>query len=291
MRFKFVIAAVMMVAVSCSQYPDFSVKESDCYALRIINQQSDIMLKKDTAWYVETNGEKQFYADHKRIQSLFNTLKDIDIQGISSYNPNKDFNYTIEVIKKNGKVSKTLKFNPIASSPNLVGSCNGSDCYIVGIPGLNISPAVNFNSNADYWKNLSLLEISASNIAKISITNYADLAQSFTISTNIDTFVISNYQGEPLPIMQDNIRQWLGTLHTFNADEICPTPTLPDSLKLYQVSLTTKSGIQNNITFYKKNLPNGSPDFNKMWFISENASGTVKYFDYDILLVGVDYLK
>lgn len=283
---------ITVCIVGCDGYPDFSVQQENCSMVRITHEGADITLKSDTAWYVDLNGEKLFYADRNKIDALFNTLKDINIQGISSFNPENNFQYTIEVYNLRGKLNKTLKFNSIASSPNMVGSCNGSKCYVVGIPGLNISPTINFNPDPSYWKNLALLEVYAQNISQISITHFNDPEQSFSISLNIDTFIVKDFENKPLAIPQDNVRQWLGALGTFRAAEYCTSPILPDSLKLSQVAIKTKSGESENVIFYKKTLDNGTPDYNQMWFITpEGATGKAKYFDFDMLLIGVEKLK
>ncbi len=283
---------ITVCIVGCDGYPDFSVQQENCSMVRITHEGANITLKSDTAWYVDLNGEKLFYADRNKVDALFNTLKDINIQGISSFNPENNFQYTIEVYNLRGKLNKTLKFNPIASSPNMVGSCNGSKCYVVGIPGLNISPTINFNPDPSYWKNLALLEVYAQNISQISITHFNDPEQSFSISLNIDTFIVKDFENKPLAIPQDNVRQWLGALGTFRAAEYCTSPILPDSLKLSQVAIKTKSGESENVIFYKKTLDNGTPDYNQMWFITpEGATGKAKYFDFDMLLIGIDKLR
>lgn len=283
---------IIVCIVGCDGYPDFSVQQENCSMVRISHEGADITLKSDTAWYVDLNGENLFYADRNKIDALFNTLKDINIQGISNFNPENNFQYTIEVYNLRGKLNKTLKFNSIASSPNMVGSCNGSKCYVVGIPGLNISPTINFNPDPSYWKNLALLEVYAQNISQISITHFNDPEQSFSISLNIDTFIVKDFENKPLAIPQDNVRQWLGALGTFRAAEYCTSPILPDSLKLSQVAIKTKSGESENVIFYKKTLDNGTPDYNQMWFITpEGATGKAKYFDFDMLLIGVEKLK
>ena len=283
---------ITVCIVGCDGYPDFSVQQENCSMVCITHEGANITLKSDTAWYVDLNGEKLFYADRNKVDALFNTLKDINIQGISSFNPENNFQYTIEVYNLRGKLNKTLKFNSIASSPNMVGSCNGSKCYVVGIPGLNISPTINFNPDPSYWKNLALLEVYAQNISQISITHFNDPEQSFSISLNIDTFIVKDFENKPLAIPQDNVRQWLGALGTFRAAEYCTSPILPDSLKLSQVAIKTKSGESENIIFYKKTLDNGTPDYNQMWFITpEGATGKAKYFDFDMLLIGVEKLK
>lgn len=283
---------ITVCIVGCDGYPDFSVQQENCSMVRISHEGADITLKSDTAWYVDFNGEKLFYADRNKVDALFNTLKDINIQGISNFNPENNFQYTIEVYNLRGKLNKTLKFNSIASSPNMVGSCNGSKCYVVGIPGLNISPTINFNPDPSYWKNLALLEVYAQNISQISITHFNDPEQSFSISLNIDTFIVKDFENKPIAIPQDNVRQWLGALGTFRAAEYCTSPILPDSLKLSQVAIKTKSGESENVIFYKKTLDNGTPDYNQMWFITpEGATGKAKYFDFDMLLIGVEKLK
>ena len=283
---------IAVCAIGCDGYPEFTVQQEKCGMVRITHEGAAITLKSDTAWYVDLNGENLFYADRNKVEALFNTLKDIDIQGISSYNPEKEFQYTIEVFNRSGKLNKTLKFNPIASSPNMVGSVDGSKCYVVGIPGLNISPTINFNPDPSYWKNLALLEVYAQNISQISVTHFNDPGQSFSISLNIDTFVVKDFENKPIAIPQDNVRQWLGALGTFRAAEYCVSPILPDSLKLSQVSIRTKSGDSQAIVFYKKSLADGSPDYNQMWFVTpDGATGTAKYFDFDMLLIGIDKLR
>ena len=293
MKFSHLLILIIAVcAIGCDGYPEFTVQQEKCGMVRITHEGEAITLKSDTAWYVDLNGENLFYADRNKVDALFNTLKDIDIQGISSFNPEKEFQYTIEVFNRSGKLNKTLKFNSISSSPNMVGSVNGSKCYVVGIPGLNISPTINFNPNPSYWKNLALLEVYAQNISQISVTHFNDPGQSFSISLNIDTFVVKDFENKPVAIPQDNVRQWLGTLGTFSAAEYCASPILPDSLKLSQVAIKTKSGESQAVAFYKKTLPDGTPDYNRMWFVTPDGNtGTAKYFDFDMLLIGVEKLK
>lgn len=292
MKFRLLsISAALCFLAACGGYPDFATQPSDCHAIRITHNNNQLTLCKDTAWYVDNNGSPLFYADNGKTEALLNTLADMSIQGISTYNPEKGFQYKVEILNSSNKVSKTLEFNPIAQSPNLVGSCNGSESYIVGIPGLSISPSINFNPDPDYWKNLALLEIFAPNISKISVTDFINPEQSFFISTNLDTFVIKNYKNEPQSIPQSNIRQWIGALGSFHAAEYCQVASLPDSLKIYQVATTTKTGYESKITFYKKYLSDESPDFNRMYFSTLDATGTAKYFDFDLLLIGIDKLR
>ena len=285
------LIAIACCTVSCSRYPDFAVEAEDCGSVRISHGGKCLELNHDTAWFVQLDGEKLFYADKNKVSAFFNTLRDIEIQGLSNYSPEKDFQYTVEVLNNGGKVTKTLRFNPVPSSSNMVGSCNGSECYIVGIPGLNVSPAANFNTDAGYWKPLLLLDIQANNISKISVTDFTNQKQSFSISLNVDTFVVSDYQDHPQTISQNSIRQWLGALSTFHAAEFCPMPDLPDSLIIYKVCLTPKNGGEQVVTFYKKYLSDNTPDFNRMWFETDGLTGTAKYFDFDFLLIGLDKLR
>ena len=288
----FFLFMITLLAVACGGYPDYTIEPSECGMVRITHNSKSITLKKDTAWYVDIDGNNLFYADRGKIEALLNTLRDINIQGISNHDPKKDFQYTVEVFNQSERLTKTLKFNAIPSSANMVGSVDGSQCYVVGIPGLNISPSINFNPDPSYWKNLALLEVYAQNISQISVTHFNDPGQSFSISLNIDTFVVKDYENKPIAIPQDNVRQWLGALGTFRAAEYCVSPILPDSLKLSQVAIRTKSGDSQAIVFYKKSLADGSPDYNRMWFITpDGATGTAKYFDYDILLIGVEKLR
>lgn len=292
MKIKFlVLVAIVCCSVSCNRYPDFAVETDDCGSVRISHGGKNIVLNHDTAWYVEIDGEKHFYADQNKVSVFFNSLRDVEIQGLSNYSPEKDFQYTIEVRNSSAKVIKTLRFNPVPSSPNMVGSCNGSECYIVGIPGQSISPTENFHSDAGYWKPLLLLDIEANNISQISITDFIDQKQSFSISLNVDTFVVSNSENQPQAISQKNIRYWLGSLTTFHAAEFCPTPDLPDSLKIYQVYVKPKTGDEQSVTFYKKYLSDNTPDYNRMWFETDGLTGTAKYFDFDFLLIGLDKLR
>ncbi|MDD6001634.1 MAG: hypothetical protein PUC50_05490 [Bacteroidales bacterium] len=283
---------ITILAVACGGYPDYTIEPSKCGMVRITHNGKSITLKKDTAWYVDIDGNYLFYADRGKIDALLNTLRDINIQGISNHDPKKDFQYTVEVFNQSERLIKTLKFNAIPSSANMVGSVDGSQCYVVGIPGLNISPTINFNPDPSYWKNLALLEIYAQNVSQISITHFQDPKQSFSISLNIDTFVVKDFENKPLAIPQTNVRQWLGALGTFCAAEYCTTPILPDSLKISQITVKTKSGETQAAAFYKRTQPDGTPDYNRMWFITpDGATGTAKYFDYDILLIGVDKLR
>ncbi|MBR4440847.1 MAG: hypothetical protein IKS00_04770 [Bacteroidales bacterium] len=286
-----VLVAIVCCSASCSRYPDFATAIDDSGSVRISHGGKSIVLNHDTAWYVEIDGEKHFYADPTKVSAFFNSLRDFEIQGLSNYSPEKDFQYTIEVRSSGAKVIKTLRFNQVPSSPNMVGSCNGSECYIVGIPGQSYSPTENFHSDAGFWKPLLLLDIVAANISKISVTDFTDQNQSFSISLNVDTFVVRNFENMPQAISQKNIRYWLGSLTTFHAAEFCPTPDLPDSLKIYEVCVKPKNGGEQSVTFYKKYLSDNAPDFNRMWFETDGVTGTAKYFDFDFLLIGLDKLR
>ncbi|MCQ2975896.1 MAG: hypothetical protein MJ211_13935 [Bacteroidales bacterium] len=290
-NYLFLLIAIIITLSACNEYPNFQVLEDNCEFIRLKLKDKTIDLKKDTAWYVSINDTKLFYADKNKISAFFNVLRDIEVQGLSTHNSESDFEYTIEVLKPNGNVKTTLKFNSVPSSSTMIGSCDNSKCYVVGVPGLNESPSINFTATPEYWKNLSLIDISAQSLSQLSIKNYIEPNQSFSVSLNVDSFVVKNNENQFELIPQQNIKMWLGSLSTYSATEYYNSLEINDSLKIYDLYLKTKYGSETTISFYKKIDKNNQPDFHKMYFSSNGEFGTVKYFDFDRLLIDLKDLK
>ncbi|MBR4265568.1 MAG: hypothetical protein IKQ46_05875 [Bacteroidales bacterium] len=286
------IFSLTSIFASCTDDTDFSTQEADCEVIEIQNNNKIVTLEKDTAWYLSENGEKQFYCDKFKIYAFFNVLRDITLQGLSKADKNSDFKYIITVKTKSGRTTKTIKFEPISNTPQMIASCNGGKCYVVAIPGLKESPTASMSAEKDYWKNLSLLEILPENISALKIINYIDSTESFAIHTQGNNFEVKNCKNEIIEIEQTNIRQYLGSISgTYRAKEYLQKLDLPEKSKIYDFEITSKLGITTKISFYKKLDSNGKPDFNLMYFSDEKAFGTAKYFDFEKILIDLKRLK
>ncbi len=285
--FYFFILILTFAAVSCNSDTDFPTEETDCQIVEISDGNKTVVLEKDTAWFVKSGEKKLFYCDKHKIYAFFNTLRDLQLQGLSSYNGETGFKNTITIKKQSGKTVKTLKFNPVGNSPQLIGSCNGGKCYVVAIPGLKENPSVNFSADENYWKELSLLEISAENFSSIKVENFLDTAQSFSIVLKDGVLEFFDYKNEKnQEIKQENLREYIGSIFdVYRAKEQFSKLQLPENQKIYSLTVNGKK-----IDFFKK-LDNGKPDFNQMYFSCGEDFGTATYFNFEKILIDAEKLK
>lgn len=285
--FYFFILILTFAAVSCNSDTDFPTEESDCQIVEISDGNKTVVLEKDTAWFVKSGEKKLFYCDKHKISALFNTLRDLQLQGLSSYNGETGFKNIITIQKRSGKTVKTLKFNPVGNSPQLIGSCNGGKCYVVAVPGLKENPSVNFSPEKNYWKELSLLEISAENFSSIKVENFLDTAQSFSIVLKDGVLEFFDYKNEKnQEIKQENLREYIGSIFdVYRAKEQFSKLQLPENQKIYSLTVNGKK-----IDFFKK-IDNGKPDFNQMYFSCGEDFGTATYFSFERVLIDAEKLK
>ncbi|MBR6277991.1 MAG: hypothetical protein IKR41_04465 [Bacteroidales bacterium] len=286
-----IFLAFFCLIVSCNTDTDFSTLESDCQIVEIIDKAKTLTLEKDTAWYVSSDNSPQFYCDKHKITTFFNVLRDLQLQGLSSYDEKLGFEFEIRIKKKNGKVVKTLGFNPVPNSPQLIGSCNGGKCYIVAIPGLQENPSCNFSTDPGYWKNLSLLDLVAEKISFLKVVNYIDTLQSFSIKINDNAFLVQDFFGKEVDASQSRVRGFLGSLSgVYRAKEYFEKLDLDEKDKIFSLSIETFPPLESiGFDFYKK-YSNGKPDFNLMYFKTDVSCGTVTYYDFERFFIELNLL-
>ena len=282
-NFYIFFTAFCMTFAACATDTDFSTEESDCQVVEIVSRGKSLTLEKDTAWYVKTSGGQKNYCDKHKVYTFFNTLRDIQLQGLSSYDENAAFDYVINIKKRGGKTIKILKFNAVPNSPQLIGSCNGGKCRIVAVPGLNESPASNFSSDENYWKELSLLEINAENFSDLKVKNFVDSLQSFSIFLKGGVLEFFDYKNAKITnAPQEKLRGYLGSIFgTYRAKEYLSELKLPENQKIYSLTVNGRK-----IDFYKK-----AGDFNLMYFSTEDGCGTATYFSFERVLTDAEKLK
>ncbi|MBR4678967.1 MAG: hypothetical protein IKO99_13320 [Bacteroidales bacterium] len=285
--FYFFILTLTFTAISCNSDTDFPTEETDCQIVEISDGNKTVVLEKDTAWFVKSGEKKLFYCDKHKISAFFNTLRDLQLQGLSSYNGETGFKNIITIKKQSGKTVKTLKFNPVGNSPQLIGSCNGGKCYVVAVPGLKENPSVNFSPEKNYWKELSLLEISGENFSSIKVENFLDTIQSFSIVLKDGLLEFFDYKNEKnQEIKQENLREYIGSIiGIYRAKEQFSALQLPENNKIYSLTVNGKK-----IDFFKK-IDNGKPDFNLMYFSCGEDFGTATYFNFEKILIDAEKLK
>jgi len=285
--FYFFILTLTFAAISCNSDTDFPTEETDCQIVEISDGNKTVVLEKDTAWFVKSGEKKLFYCDKHKISAFFNTLRDLQLQGLSSYNGETGFKNIITIKKQSGKTVKTLKFNPVGNSPQLIGSCNGGKCYVVAVPGLKENPSVNFSPEKNYWKELSLLEISGENFSSIKVENFLDTIQSFSIVLKDGVLEFFDYKNEKnQEIKQKNLREYIGSIiGIYRAKEQFSALQLPENNKIYSLTVNGKK-----IDFFKK-IDNGKPDFNLMYFSCGEDFGTATYFNFEKILIDAEKLK
>jgi hypothetical protein len=285
--FYFFILTLTFAAISCNSDTDFPTEETECQIVEISDGNKTVVLEKDTAWFVKSGEKKLFYCDKHKISAFFNTLRDLQLQGLSSYNGETGFKNIITIKKQSGKTVKTLKFNPVGNSPQLIGSCNGGKCYVVAVPGLKENPSVNFSPEKNYWKELSLLEISGENFSSIKVENFLDTIQSFSIVLKDGVLEFFDYKNEKnQEIKQKNLREYIGSIiGIYRAKEQFSALQLPENNKIYSLTVNGKK-----IDFFKK-IDNGKPDFNLMYFSCGEDFGTATYFNFEKILIDAEKLK
>lgn len=296
MKFFNVLTLILFAAIAlsaCSSDTNFSVEEQQIGDIEIKCGEKNIRLCCDTSWYIADNdGNRLYSCDEYKISAFFNVLRDIQVMGLSTHTQDAGFDTEVSLKKQSGSVVKTLRLKAVPKSPQMIGSVDNGKCYIVGVPGLNVSPICNFVADVDYWKDLSLLELSAYNISKISIENYIDPSQSFFISSKDDSFEATDSIGTPINgVDEQNIRLWLGSIAgKYRAVGYVDTLNIAHNDIIYRLKVYSRVGIVDSISFFKKY--NGSnPDFNNMYFQKGNETGIAKYYDFDKLLIDADRLK
>lgn len=284
---------IIFVLTSCTDETDFQVVETEVGSVEIVENGHAVHLARDTAWYVaDQDGHRLFSCDDYKISAFFNVLRDIQVMGLSNHPKNGDFDSEIILKKPSGGEIKTLRLKTVAGSSQMIGCVDGGKCYVVGVPGLNVSPISNFSAAADYWKDLSLLEVSPDNISKISVENFTDLSQSFFISSLADGFEIRGIDGNIINnINEQSVRSWLGGIAgIYRAAQYVDNERFEPADSIFRLSVRTRVGDEEKIVFYKKN--NGSqPDFNLMFFRKGSEQGTAKYYDFDKILVDLEGVK
>ncbi|MBO7439135.1 MAG: hypothetical protein J6U21_05595 [Bacteroidales bacterium] len=289
MKKYWIIVLSLFTLISCSDDKDFQVVEDEVGKVEIVSGGKDLHLAKDTAWYVsDAEGHRLCSCDEYKIAAFFNVLRDVQVMGLSNHPQDGAFDSEIILKKSSGSVIKKIRLKSVAGSSQMIGSVNGGKCYIVGVPGLNVSPITNFSAAADYWKDLSLLELTPYNISKISVENFADPAQSFFISTVADAFEIRGVDGNLFTnIPEQSIRQWLGSIAgTYRAVKYVDAEQFAPADSIFRLKVRTRLGDEESITFYKK-----TNDFNLMFFSKGDEKGLAKYYDFDRVLVEVAGVK
>ncbi len=288
------IFLIFFALISCTDDTDFQVVESEVGGVEIIgNGGKNIRLAKDTSWYIsDADGKRIYTCDEYKIAAFFNVLRDVQVMGLSTHPQDGNFDSEIVLKKNSGSILKKIRLKSVAGSSQMIGSVDGGKCYIVGVPGLNVSPMENFSATVDYWKDLSLLELTPDNISKISVENFLEPAQSFFISTVADGFEIRGIDGNIIPgISEQNIRCYLGGIAgTYRAAQYVDAQHFTPADSIYRLSVRNRLGDDESIIFFKK--MNGSqPDFNLMFFRKDGEQGLAKYYDFDKVLVDAEGMK
>ena len=289
MRNFSLLILTFFVLISCSDETDFQVFENEVGQVEIVDNGNKIRLARDTAWYVaDADGQRLYSCDEYKISAFFNVLRDIQVMGLSNHSQDGGFDAEIVLMKESGRKIKNLRLKAVAGSPQMIGSVNGGKCYVVGVPGLNVNPIVSFSALADYWKDLSLLELTPYNISKISVENFADPAQSFFISTVADGFEIRGADGNIISgIDEQSIRRYLGSIAgKYRAAQYVDDQHFAPADSLFRLSVRTRIGDEETIVFYKK-----EGDYNQMFFRKGVERGLAKYYDFDKILVEVEGVK
>lgn len=292
---KYLFVILMFFAlISCTDDTDFQVDESEVGGVEIFGDNgSNIRLAKDTSWYIsDVDGKRIYTCDEYKIAAFFNVLRDVQVMGLSNHPQDGGFDSEVVLKKNSGGVLKKIRLKSVAGSSQMIGSVNGGKCYFVGVPGLNVSPISNFAATTDYWKDLSLLELSPDNISKISVENFLEPEQSFFISTIADGFEIRGIDGNVIPgISEQSIRRYLGGIAgTYRAAQYVDLQHFTPSDSICRLSVRTRLGNDETIIFYKK--MNGSqPDFNLMFFRKDGEQGLAKYYDFDKVLVEAEGMR
>jgi len=289
MKKYWIIVLTLFALNSCADDRDFQVVETEVGGVEIIDGNKNLHLAKDTAWYVsDADGHRLCSCDEYKIAAFFNVLRDVQVMGLSNHPQDGAFDSEIILRKPSGSEIKNIRLKAVAGSSQMIGSVDGGKCYIVGVPGLNVNPIVNFSAAADYWKDLSLLELTPYNISKISVENFADPAQSFFISAVADGFEIRGADGNIITnIPEQSIREWLGSIAgTYRAVKYVDAEQFAPADSIFRLNVRTRLGDEESVTFYKKNN-----DFNLMFFSKGNEKGLAKYYDFDRVLVEVAGVK
>ncbi len=278
---------------SCQDDTDFATDCSDLGSVVITSGDKTVTLGRDTAWYVaDSEGRRMYSCDEYKMSAFFNVMRDIQVMGLSSHTQDGGFDAEVTLKKPSGSTVKQLRLKAVTGSPQMIGSINGGKCYVIGVPGLNVNPISNFNATADYWKDLALLELSPYNISKISVENYIEPSQSFSINTSGDGFEAVAGNGTPLSgVTEQSVRRWLGSIGgRYRASEYVDDERFTPGDTIYRLTVRSKIGIEEPIVFFKK-FNGTKPDFNLMFFSKNGEHGTAKYYDFDKVLIDAEKLK
>lgn len=282
-----------LILQSCADDTRFYVDKDECAGFQIVQGSQLISISRDTAWsIVDEAGNVVCPADAHKISAFFNVLRDIQVMGMSQKDASGSFDCEVRILGESGRAVRNLRFSAVPGSSNMIGSSDGGKCYVVGVPGLNQSPIGDFSAALEYWKDRSLLCISAENLSMISVCNYVESAQSFQVSTSVDAFEVRDAQGDVVDIQLTSIKRWLGGISgVYRADGYVDSLPSADGDIIYRLKTRTRLGLEDSVVFYRKYMPDGKPDFNKMYFRKGADVGTAKYFDFDKLLVDLDALR
>ncbi len=287
-KFCFLIL-IFFTLIACSDDTNFQVMEDDVYQVQMVNNDHKILLARDTAWYVaDADGRRLYSCDEYKIAAFFNVLRDVQVMGLSNHPQDGAFDVDVQLMKQSGGVIKNIRLKSVAGSPQMIGSVNGGQCYVIGVPGLNVSPIVNFAATAEYWKDLSLLELTPYNISKISVENFAAPAQSFFVSSVANGFEIRGIDGNIIDgIDEQSVRHWLGSIAgTYRAAKYVDAAHFSSADSLFRLRVCSRVGTEDEILFYRK-----ANDFNLMFFQKNGEYGLAKYYDFDNLLVELEGVK
>ena len=292
-----VVTLILFAAIilsACSDDTNFSVDEHQIGDIDIKCGDKNIRLRCDTSWYISDNDGRRLYScDEHKMSTFFNVLRDIQVMGLCPLEHLGSFDAEVSLKKHSGSVVKTLRLNAVQGAPQMIGCVDDGKCYVVGVPGLKVSPICNFVADVEYWKDLSLLELSPYNITKISVENYIDTLQSFFVSLLDDgSYVATDNNGVRInDIDEQNIRLWLGSIAgKYRAVEYIDTLNVANKDIIYRLKISSRIGTEDSITFYKK-FNGSNPDFNNMYFRKGNEIGIAKYYDFDKLFIDADRLK
>jgi len=301
MRKIFFLLALALMMSACGDDADFTVNQQDCGGFDIVTRDGNSIwiMNRDTAWWVYAQPDPSVdaaplcMADNHKIAAFFNVLRDIQVMGLSSKDPeSQDCDSHIYIRNHSGRCSKELRFSAVPGSAQMTGKVNNGKYYIVGVPGLNQNPIEDFASTVEYWKDRSLLYIGEGNISAISVENLMDPSQTFRIKSDAGSFVLYGADDSAIDVPQANIRQYLGSITgIYRAAGYIEAIDLKDSDIIYRLMVRNCLGAEDVITFYKKYQPNGQPDFNQMYFRKGADIGTAKYFDFDKVLVDLERLR
>ncbi|MCQ2250620.1 MAG: hypothetical protein MJZ66_05870, partial [Bacteroidales bacterium] len=221
MRNIFLMLALALMLAACGDDTDFTVLEDRCGGFDIETRDGNSIwiLNRDTAWWVfhqpdaRENAKPLCMADAHKISAFFNVLRDIQVMGLSSKDPeSKDCDSHISIRDFSGRCTKELRFSAVPGSSQMIGKVDNGKYYVVGVPGLNQSPISDFASAVEYWKDRSLLYVMEGNVSAISVENFLNPGQTFFVNAVADVFEVRDAKGDVVEVQQQNVRRYLGSI-------------------------------------------------------------------------------